>query len=145
MHPVIPLARALCAVVVAALWLLTASAPLAHAAQPPAAPAGGTAVIDLNSADVATLSQGLRGIGEAKARAIVEHRRRHGPFRSVDELALVKGIGPKTVERNRTRLRVGGGPSVAVSGETPRRPVAPSGARPAEPTPVIIEGMPRDD
>ena len=95
--------------------------------------------------DIATLSQGLRGIGEAKARAIVEHRRRHGPFRSVDELALVKGIGPKTVERNRTRLRVGGGPSVAVSGEAPRRPVAASGARAAEPTPVIIEGMPRDD
>ncbi|NBU24431.1 MAG: helix-hairpin-helix domain-containing protein [Gammaproteobacteria bacterium] len=136
MHPV---------TLVAALLLLTASAPSVRAAPAAPAPAGSATVIDLNSADVATLSQGLRGIGEAKARAIVEHRRRHGPFRSVDELALVKGIGPKTVERNRARLRVGGGPSVAVTGEAPRRPPAPSGAWAAEATPVIIEGMPRDD
>jgi competence protein ComEA len=67
--------------------------------------------VDLNTADVATLSRDLLGIGDTRARAIVEHRRRHGPFRSVDELALVRGIGPKTVDRNRTRLRV--------SGETP--------------------------
>jgi competence protein ComEA len=64
--------------------------------------------VDLNTADVATLSRDLLGIGETRARAIVEHRRRHGPFRSVDELALVRGIGPKTVDRNRARMRVSG-------------------------------------
>ncbi|MFM7706860.1 MAG: ComEA family DNA-binding protein, partial [Gammaproteobacteria bacterium] len=63
--------------------------------------------VDLNTADAATLARELQGIGESRARAIVEHRRRHGPFRSVDELALVRGIGPNTVERNRSRLRIG--------------------------------------
>jgi competence protein ComEA len=62
---------------------------------------------NLDTADAATLARDREGIGESKARAIVEHRTRNGAFRSVDELALVKGIGPKTLERNRLRLRVG--------------------------------------
>jgi competence protein ComEA len=69
----------------------------------PPSPAQG---VDLNTADAATLSRELSGIGEARARAIIEHRQRHGPFRSVDELALIRGIGPKTIERNRARMRV---------------------------------------
>lgn len=68
--------------------------------------ASGTAV-DLNSADAATLAREMRGIGESKARAIVEYRRVHGPFRSIDDLALVKGIGAKTIDLNRTTLRLG--------------------------------------
>ncbi|MGA0055409.1 MAG: ComEA family DNA-binding protein, partial [Steroidobacteraceae bacterium] len=52
-------------------------------------------------------ARGMRGIGESKARAIVEYRRIHGPFRSIDDLALVKGIGARTIELNRARLRVG--------------------------------------
>jgi len=74
---------------------------LAFYAQP--SPAQG---VDLNTADVATLSRELSGIGESRARAIIDHRQRHGPFRSVDELALIRGIGPKTIERNRARIRV---------------------------------------
>ena len=73
------------------------------AAKPAAAPAA----VDLNSADASTLAREMRGIGEAKARAIVEYRRIHGPFRSIDDLALVKGIGARTIELNRAKLRVG--------------------------------------
>lgn len=69
--------------------------------------------VDINTADAATLARELIGIGESRARAIVEHRRRHGPFRSVDELALVRGIGPKTVERNRPRITL---PAASSSG-----------------------------
>jgi competence protein ComEA len=76
--------------------------------------------VDLNTADAATLSRDLLGIGETRARAIVEHRRRHGPFRSVDELALVRGIGPKTVDRNRARMRVSGDAST-LARTTPAR------------------------
>jgi competence protein ComEA len=76
--------------------------------------------VDLNTADAATLSRDLLGIGETRARAIVEHRRRHGPFRSVDELALVRGIGPKTVDRNRARMRVSGDAS-PLAGTAPAR------------------------
>ena len=73
------------------------------AAKPAAAPAA----IDLNSADASTLAREMRGIGQSKARAIVEYRRIHGPFRSIDDLALVKGIGARTIELNRAKLRVG--------------------------------------
>ena len=73
------------------------------AAKPAAAPAA----IDLNSADASTLAREMRGIGQSKARAIVEYRRIHGPFRSLDDFALVKGIGARTIELNRAKLRVG--------------------------------------
>jgi competence protein ComEA len=38
----------------------------------------------------------------------VAYREQHGPFKSIDQLALVKGIGLKTVEKNRELLSVGG-------------------------------------
>ena len=41
-----------------------------------------------------------------KAAAIVAYRETNGPFRSIDELANVKGIGTKTVEKNRTNLKL---------------------------------------
>lgn len=72
-----------------------------------AKPATAAATIDLNSADASTLAREMRGIGQSKARAIVEYRRIHGPFRSIDDLALVKGIGARTIELNRAKLRVG--------------------------------------
>lgn len=49
-------------------------------------------VIDLNTADVYDL-QRLPGIGEARARAIVEYREEHGPFRTVEDITRVSGIG----------------------------------------------------
>ena len=112
-----------------------------------AAPAGPG--VDLNTADAATLARELQGIGESRARAIVEHRRRHGPFRSVDELALVRGIGPKTVERNRARLRIGGGGGVSVMPSMPSagggvRSATPGPSRPPQEGPIIIEGLPRE-
>ncbi|NDE01131.1 MAG: helix-hairpin-helix domain-containing protein [Gammaproteobacteria bacterium] len=96
--------------------------PLAAAAQN---------LVNLNTADAATLARDLEGIGESKARAIVEHRTRNGAFRSVDELALVKGIGPKTLELNRSRLRVGAATpqaKLANGAPSPARPAAKSGS-----------------
>jgi competence protein ComEA len=75
--------------------------------------------VNLNTADAATLARELKGIGETRARAIVEHRAQHGPFRSVDELALVKGIGPKVIEQNRANLRVDRAPRTAAAGRAP--------------------------
>lgn len=48
----------------------------------------------------------LNGIGSSKAQAIILYREMFGDFKTVDELAKVKGIGAKTVEKNRGRLRV---------------------------------------
>ncbi|WP_339485802.1 ComEA family DNA-binding protein [Pseudomonas sp. EL_65y_Pfl2_R95] len=62
--------------------------------------------INLNTADAATLQQGLSGIGEAKAEAIVAYRQSAGAFASVDELLEVKGIGAAILEKNRSKLRV---------------------------------------
>ena len=107
--------------------------------------------VDLNTADAATLSRVLVGIGESRARAIVEHRQRRGPFGSVDELALVRGIGPKTVERNRARMRVSApsgavprpegaaaGSSARVVGPRPPRPSSRPGVRPDDEPPEIL-------
>ena len=62
--------------------------------------------VNVNTADAETISAELNGIGLAKAKAIVEYRKKHGPFRSADDLSLVKGIGERTVERNRTDILV---------------------------------------
>jgi len=63
--------------------------------------------VDVNSADAETISAELKGVGLAKAKAIVEYRRKHGPFKNADELSLVKGIGERTVELNRADIKVG--------------------------------------
>ena len=57
--------------------------------------------VDINSADAATIAAALNGVGEAKAEAIVAHRKQHGPFKSAEQLAEVKGIGLALVEANR--------------------------------------------
>jgi competence protein ComEA len=64
--------------------------------------------VDINSADAETISAELKGVGLSKARAIVEYRKKHGPFRSADDLSLVKGIGERTVELNRSDIKISG-------------------------------------
>ena len=73
-----------------------------------ALPAHAADTVDINTADAATLAAVLDGVGEAKAEAIIAYREEHGPFESVDELAEVKGIGLKTLEKNRDRITLGG-------------------------------------
>ena len=62
--------------------------------------------VDINSADAATLAKQINGIGPGKAQAIVDYREQNGPFKSVDDLVLVRGIGAKTVVKNRDKLSV---------------------------------------
>jgi len=61
--------------------------------------------VDINNADVKELSS-LKGIGEVKAKSIVEFRKNHC-FKSKDELMQVKGIGQKTLEKNLSNISVG--------------------------------------
>lgn len=63
-------------------------------------------VVNINTADAETLAVALDGVGASRARAIVEYRDAHGPFRSVDDLAQVKGIGERVVAANRNRITV---------------------------------------
>ena len=77
--------------------------------------------VNINSADAPTLDRVLVNVGPAKAQAIVAHRKANGAFRSAEQLALVKGIGLKTVEKNRDRIVVGG---AAAPARKPVRTVA---------------------
>jgi competence ComEA-like helix-hairpin-helix protein len=64
--------------------------------------------VNINTADADAIRQALINIGPSKAAAIVAYRKQHGAFRSADQLAEVKGVGLKTVEKNRDRIVVGG-------------------------------------
>jgi competence protein ComEA len=61
--------------------------------------------VDINTAGVEEL-QSLPGIGPALAKRIVEHRRQNGPFRRVEDLLEIQGIGEKSLARMRDRLTV---------------------------------------
>ncbi len=76
-------------------------------------PAMAAAQVDINHADAKTLAEGLSGVGLAKAEAIVAYRTEHGPFKSVQQLAKVKGIGSKTLERNHDVIVLGDAPAAA--------------------------------
>jgi competence protein ComEA len=80
--------------------------------------------VNINTADAATLSRELKGIGAKRAEAIVEYRRKFGPFRSAEELALVKGIGPAAIQKNRDFIRIGDvKPATKPAPEAPRAPL----------------------
>jgi spermidine/putrescine transport system permease protein len=72
--------------------------------------------VNVNAADARTLQKELVGIGPAKAQAIVAAREKNGPFKSLDEVAKVKGVGKKLVDRNRGNLRLDGKGQVAGNG-----------------------------
>jgi len=62
-------------------------------------------IVNINRASEGELVS-LNGIGSSKAQAIILYREMFGGFKTVDDLAKVKGIGAKTVENNRERLSV---------------------------------------
>lgn len=61
--------------------------------------------VDINSAD-AKLLETLPGIGETRAQAIIQHREEHGPFKRVDDIVAVPGIGSSTMEGLRDLVEV---------------------------------------
>ena len=62
--------------------------------------------VNVNTADAETIAAELKGVGLSKAKAIVEYRKKHGPFRSADDLTLVKGIGERTLMINKGDIQV---------------------------------------
>ncbi len=62
------------------------------------------AAVNINQADAAQIAEELKGIGLSKATAIVAYRTQNGPFKTVEQLTEVKGIGLKTVEKNRAEI-----------------------------------------
>jgi competence protein ComEA len=87
-------------------FLAAAALAMLCAADLPAA----YAAVNLNTASRDELLA-VPGIGPTKAEAIVEHRKSHGPFKSVDDLKQVKGFREKLVERLRPELTVASAPA----------------------------------
>ncbi|MBN0988166.1 MULTISPECIES: ComEA family DNA-binding protein [Amphritea] len=76
---------------------LCLSLPLGVSAEP---------MLNINTATADQLAEVLQGVGPAKAKAIIDYREANGPFKTVDELANVKGIGSSTVAKNLQSIMV---------------------------------------
>lgn len=75
-------------------WMIAAFLALSAKAALAAGP------VNINTADAQAIADGLTGVGISRAQAIVAYRDAHGPFKSVEELLAVKGIGEKLLEKN---------------------------------------------
>lgn len=60
--------------------------------------------VNVNTANARQIADELTGVGLAKAQAIVAFREANGPFDNIAQLAQVKGIGLKLLERNRDNI-----------------------------------------
>ncbi|MCE0492884.1 ComEA family DNA-binding protein [Vibrio salinus] len=60
--------------------------------------------VNINKASAEEMSDKLKGIGQAKAKAIVDYRNINGAFSSAEELTKVKGIGKAILEKNKGRI-----------------------------------------
>ena len=96
----------------AAACLLAVQTPTLSAAQKQPAsrtttakPAGGK-VVNINTASVAELN-GLPGIGAKTAALIVEYRQKNGPFKKIEKLMNVRGVGEKNFLKLKDQVRVG--------------------------------------
>jgi competence protein ComEA len=95
----------------------SAKPPAAHSAAPASHTKGQEAAkpaqeeeegvkVSINSATAEALSKALKGVGLKKAQAIVSYREEYGPFKSVEDLKQVPGMGGKLVERNLVNLKL---------------------------------------
>lgn len=87
------------------------------------------AAVNINTATETELEK-LPGVGPAKAKAIVEDRKKNGPFKTTEDLKRVKGIGDKNFEVMKGEITVGG------AGAAPKadaKPVAAPATKPAGP------------
>ncbi|MEC8348926.1 MAG: helix-hairpin-helix domain-containing protein [Pseudomonadota bacterium] len=88
------------------LWLLLAALVLGQIGlsnSVNAAEVNAKQTVQLNTATTAELAQGLVGVGERRAQAIVDYRQKVGDFRNEDELSQVKGIGAHVLKANKKR------------------------------------------
>lgn len=60
--------------------------------------------VNVNTADAESIATAMNGVGLKKAQAIVDFRSKNGAFKSLEDLTQVKGIGSKTLAKNRANL-----------------------------------------
>ena len=66
-----------------------------------------TGAVDINHADAETLARELNGVGESRARAIIDYRENYGAFETVEDLLNVRGIGVQILDANRDNIELG--------------------------------------
>ena len=62
--------------------------------------------VNINTATAENLAVNIKGVGKKKAEAIIAYREANGPFKSVDDLQKVKGIGSKILQKNKENLLI---------------------------------------
>ena len=104
--------------------LLLSQTSLATKKKPPDKP------VNLNTATSEQLQQ-VPGIGPATAGKILQMRKTYGPFKSVDDLLAIRGLGAKRLEKMRKYLTVG--KSAALKPGTPAKSAPPTEKPPGKP------------
>jgi competence protein ComEA len=98
------------------------------------------AAVNINTATKDELVS-LPGIGPAKAQAILDYRKAHGAFKSVEELKDVKGIGAKRFEKLKPELAVSGPTTIKEKTQKEKTPADRKGGggvrKNADATPVV--------
>ena len=61
-------------------------------------------ILNINTANAEQIASSMKGVGDSKAKAIVEYRSSHGKFTSLQDLENVAGIGERTVEINKEKI-----------------------------------------
>jgi competence protein ComEA len=77
--------------------------------------------VDINSADANVIAKELKGLGIVRARAIVAYRNKNGPFKSAQDLAKVKSIGKKMIQKNLANIRVESAKPAVTTGGAPEK------------------------
>jgi competence protein ComEA len=98
------------------------------------------AAVNINTATQDEFIALHKGLGPAKAQAIIDYRKANGPFKSVDDLKHVKGIGAKRLEKLRSELTVGPTTKVAAAGTAKADAKATGAAAKGEIRPAIDAG-----
>jgi len=62
--------------------------------------------VNVNTATAEDIAKNLKGVGQAKAGAIVLYREKNGAFKSLKEITKVKGIGASTIDKNRENIQL---------------------------------------
>ena len=93
------------------------------------------AQININTASKEELDS-LKGIGAARAEAIIKYRSENGPFQSVDELKNIPNFPDNLVGKLRGQITVGGARTI-------KAPPAPPSAAPREPARPAVQAPPR--
>ncbi len=63
-------------------------------------------MVNINTADKEALMTSIKGVGETRAEAIIAYREQNGDFKSVEDLAEVRGVGSSIIEKNMDNLSV---------------------------------------